>query len=672
MFLSREAVKNLDKYPPLKESRTMTSLYIKPFNPELEDRIRRNPSLNIDSFIIPTPYAVDERLEKDYQFSFVWEEEREILGFIEVWTDPEKQRLHIYKQVTSPFGRSKGIGSAFLAHLASIAPEGALIDLYIWERQAEILAFYKRRGFAEKERLNWRALNFIRLEAEARHIRETIPKVGISSGTADELGKIRHDAKKAIRLLADMAGALTAENCSRIIEDINRETTALINTLNLFRDSVQRFRTINLKELIIDRIIPMVEHSPVNCELVLRFAPNVGEARAHYLEAARAIVNLVSNALDAIKAADRPGRLAISVEEVSPWILLTVEDNGIGIDSKKLQAGADGRPQFVGITTKANMGEGQGTRQIYAAFGTENISVHSEVGKGTRWIIRLPRAEHREESELQALETRLAEFKAISASDAPKVEADKAEIAAYIWRCTKLEILIWDHILQFARKNNVRDIYRSFLSCRHESISLASFREDLENYKTDTPELRLWLLEAVRILKREDTVLQTLNRNGELQGVMFKAYGQAVERTVIFTLDPATGLFGATDRKLAEHADFVPYLGASRDRCLRGEFFGDVQNASNPIQLGVWELGSPDDARKKAALVRAGAERLIQMGIPESKKLLFYETTWRRGRLDLDTGRPRTLGAVARLREEELGDILIAVDDEFSEYISTD
>ncbi|HPC72012.1 MAG TPA: hypothetical protein PLB48_09415, partial [Treponema sp.] len=99
---------------------------------------------------------------------------------------------------------------------------------------------------------------------------------------------------------------------------------------------------------------------------------------------------------------------------------------------------------------------------------------------------------------------------------------------------------------------------------------------------------------------------------------------------------------------------------------------GDVQNASNPIQLGVWELGSPDDARKKAALVRAGAERLIQMGIPESKKLLFYETTWRRGSLDLDTGRPRTLGAVARLREEELGDILIAVDDEFSEYISTD
>jgi len=44
---------------------------------------------------------------------------------------------------------------------------------------------------------------------------------------------------------------------------------------------------------------------------------------------------------------------------------------------------------------------------------------------------------------------------------------------------------------------------------------------------------------------------------------------------------------------------------------------------------------------EKAALIRAGAARLIQMGIPETKKLLFYESIWRRGNLDLDTGRPR-------------------------------
>jgi len=342
----------------------MTALYIKPMTKELEDRIHRNPSLNIDSFIIPSPFVADESLEKDYEHSYVWEEERELLGYIETWSDREKKRLHIYKQVTSPFGRGKGIGSAFLNRLAEQAPDDSIIDLYIWERQTESLAFYKRRGFAEKERLVWRALTFVRIEGEAKTVREALRKTGTEGGAAEELGKVRHDAKKAIRLIADMAGGLTAENCSRIIEDINRETTALVNTLNLFRDSVQRFRTVNLKELVIDRIIPMIEHSPVPCELRLRFAPSLGEARAHYLEAGRAIVNLVSNALDAIRAADRPGILSISIEESAGWIILSVEDNGIGIETERLHLADDGKPRFVGVTTKGGLGEGQGTRQI--------------------------------------------------------------------------------------------------------------------------------------------------------------------------------------------------------------------------------------------------------------------------------------------------------------------
>ena len=391
----------------------MASPYIRALTPETEERIRRNPSLNIDSFIMPSPFAADEGMEKDYAHSYTWEEEREILGFLETYSNPEKNRFYVLKQVTSPFGRGKGIGSAFLAKLTESVPQDACIEICIWERQTESVGFFKRRGFTEKDRVPWRALSFVRMEGDPKSIREALSRSGPETGTAEELGKIRHDAKKAIRLIADMAGALSAENCSRLIEDINRETTALVNTLNLFRDSVQRFRTVNLKELVIDRIVPMVEHSPVPCELRLRFAPGVGEARAHYVEAARAIVNLVSNALDAIRAAARPGVLAISLEEGAGWMTLSVEDNGVGIEADRLLPGPDGRPRFVGVTTKAAAGEGQGTRQIYAAFGAENISVKSEAGLGARWTIRLPRAEEREEGTLQALETRWGEFRSL-------------------------------------------------------------------------------------------------------------------------------------------------------------------------------------------------------------------------------------------------------------------
>lgn len=646
--------------------------HIKPMTNELEDRIRRNPSLNIDTFIIPSPYAADEHLEKNYDHCYVWEEEREILGFLECWTDPSRSRIHIYKQVTSPFGRSKGIGSAFLKKLALDAPEHSDIELYVWERQTEILSFYKRRGFEEKERLSWRALNFIRLSGKAALIREAIPKAGSEGGTADELGKIRHDAKKAIRLIADMAGALSAENCSRIIEDINRETTALVNTLNLFKDSVQRFRTVNLKDLVIDRIVPMIEHSPLSCELNLRFTSGVGEARAHYLEAGRAIVNLVSNALDAIRMAGRPGVLSIAIEESAGWIVLSVEDNGIGISSERLSPGSNGIPAFVGVTTKAEQGEGQGTRQIYTAFGADNISVRSEHNKGTRWTIRLPKAEYRDESYISTLGTRLAEFKALGITDTPEPDADKAEIAAFVWRCRKLEVLLWDLIIQFARKNNVRDLYRLFLSYRYGAVSATDFKTELAGFHTEIPELRSWLSDGIRLLKRGDTAMNIIAPEPAWTGIRFKSFGQASERTVIFTLDPASGHFGATDRKLAEHADFVPYLDGIREKLLRGEFFGDVQNPENPIQLGVWEIKSREDALKKAALIRSGARRLIDMSIPENKKLLFYETTWRRCNLDLDTGRPSTLKTIAELCDEGLEALIMETDDEFGEYICAD
>jgi hypothetical protein len=298
--------------------------------------------------------------------------------------------------------------------------------------------------------------------------------------------------------------------------------------------------------------------------------------------------------------------------------------------------------------------------------------VRSERGRGTRWTIRLPRAEFRDDVELNALETRLAEFKAVAASDAPQVDADAADISSFVWRSRKLEILLWDIILQFARKNNVRDLYRLLLSFKHGAIPFSAFKEELESFKTDTPELRLWLAEGARLVKRDDGILDRIAPEPAWSSARFNSYGQATERTVIFTIDPLTGRFGATDRKLAEHADFVPYLGGSRDVLLRGEFFGDVRKDGNPIQLGVWEIGNQEDGLRKAALIRSGTRCLLSMTVPERKKLLFYEATWRRGGLDLDTGRPRTLESVARLGDEELGSLLIAVDDEFGEYITAD
>jgi ribosomal protein S18 acetylase RimI-like enzyme len=67
--------------------------------------------LNIDTFIIPSPYILDSELRKDYDFSFVWQEEGEIMGYILVYTHVNTKKFHIYKVVTSPFGRGRGVGT---------------------------------------------------------------------------------------------------------------------------------------------------------------------------------------------------------------------------------------------------------------------------------------------------------------------------------------------------------------------------------------------------------------------------------------------------------------------------------------------------------------------------------------------------------------------------------
>ena len=95
---------------------------IRKLTPELEKRILKNPLLNIDTFIIPSPYIKYPDIAKDYEHSYVWYNESEILGYMVVYSNRENNVYFIYKLAASPFGRGKGIGSSFIRHLAANIP----------------------------------------------------------------------------------------------------------------------------------------------------------------------------------------------------------------------------------------------------------------------------------------------------------------------------------------------------------------------------------------------------------------------------------------------------------------------------------------------------------------------------------------------------------------------
>lgn len=639
--------------------------YIRRLTRDDENRIRHIPFLNIDSLLIPSPYIKDKSIDIDYEHSYVWDEEGELLGYVLIYSDPEKTRFHIYTQVTSPFGRGKGIGSAFMEKLARDVAGDAFIYLYVWEKLSSSIDFFLSKGFSYQEAIVYRKMKFYLMSAPASAILEKIEQSANKDfSVAEELGKVRHDSKKALKIINDLVSMLSVDNFNKVIEDINRETTALLNTLNMYEDMITACHEVHIKELITERVIPFIEVADVPCEIRLILGSHIPPVIGHYMNFSRALINLVSNSLDAIREAGRRGCVEIFLTEHDDMVLLSITDNGIGIAEERLRKGPDQLPVFVGKTTKqSRTGEGIGTRQIFATFGPGNISVESTVNQFTRWTISLKKIYQKDAIVLTELRSRYVEFIKASESIGISEKSPRTSISAFIWHLRQMEIFSYEIIYQFSRYNNVRDIFRTILLYRYGGKDFSYLKGELKKCRIDNEAFRSWLLGITKRIKRNEMYVTRQIPFDEYKGILFKSYGQALGRTIIFTMAPETGRFYATDRKLAEHMDFVSYLGRNRDQLLRGEFVGDVRNVESPIYLGVWSVKNPQDLHEKLQLIRSGAIQLLEMGLKEDKRLCFYATTYNLCDLEIDTLAAITLGEMASMKNDELNRLIVAADD---------
>ncbi len=123
-----------------------------------------------------------------------------------------------------------------------------------------------------------------------------------------------------------------------------------------------------------------------NIEVIKRYDENLPKIYGKPDELAQVWTNLVQNAIYAMKES---GCLILEIKREKPdWIVVTVQDNGIGIPESVIEKIYD--PFF---TTKP-LGEGSGlgldiSRKVILAHGG-TIDVESENGKGTRFVIKLP------------------------------------------------------------------------------------------------------------------------------------------------------------------------------------------------------------------------------------------------------------------------------------------
>ena len=639
--------------------------YIRGLTPEDEKRIRKIPFLNIDTVLIPSPYVKDKKIDKDYRHSYVWDEEGEFLGYMVVYSNKQQTRFHIYTQVTSPFGRGKGIGSAFVEKLAGEVPPESTIYLYVWEKLGSVVSFYTARAFKYEESTVYRKMTFSLLAGQAQVIAERMTRLrGKDFSLAEQLSRVRHDARKSLKVLLDMIGVISVDNFHKVVEDVNRETTALLNTLNVYEDKISEMHKVDIKELIQERVIPVIETAAVPCDIRLTLGGNVPEVAGNYINYSRALINIVSNALDAIDGASRRGLIDIILQPHPEGVTLIIEDNGIGIEPERLEKGEDDLPLFVGKTTKE--GEGLGTRQIFSSFGRNNIVVESEPGRFTRWTIALKRSTRSSSNLMAVLESRYISLFKISQRVLVTSRSSRIQVAVFIWQLRQMEIFSYDLINQFSRYNNVRDIYRTVLMYRYGGHNWQYLKHELDKCRIDHQIIKIWLATILKRIKRNETFLAKKFDFDAFKGMLFKSYGQDIEHHIIFTLDPVSGRFFSAERKLAEHMDFVPYLGVDRNDLLRGEFVGDVKNLESPIVLGVWTVVGLADIHRKLRLIRQGARQFLEMGLKEEKCLSFYHTTYNTTEWEIDTLKTTTLGEMANLPEDRFDEFITEADDEFS------
>jgi signal transduction histidine kinase len=117
--------------------------------------------------------------------------------------------------------------------------------------------------------------------------------------------------------------------------------------------------------------------------------PNLGSVVTDPGLLRQIVVNLLSNALDALPGNDGAGRVTVSATAEDTDVLITVTDTGHGISPDDL------RRIFEPFYTTKGRGKGTGLglaicRQLTAALGG-SISVQSQPGKGSTFYVRIPR-----------------------------------------------------------------------------------------------------------------------------------------------------------------------------------------------------------------------------------------------------------------------------------------
>ena len=174
---------------------------------------------------------------------------------------------------------------------------------------------------------------------------------------------------------------------------IKEEISRLEETINSFLFSVRKLELniedVNINELILSTIAFLkyeIEKNNVNIDIKFDKDNLVLKLDEKYIK--QSLINIIQNAIDAMSdnADDKKKEIFIKLKTVDNYAVISIKDTGIGIKEESL--GKIFEPYF---TTKRH-GTGLGLTNVVRIIEAHNgnVTIESEYGKGSEFIIKLP------------------------------------------------------------------------------------------------------------------------------------------------------------------------------------------------------------------------------------------------------------------------------------------